>query len=249
MHTTHTVVQITDCHLLDEAGQRLHGLDPDACLAGVLDLASQFEPELIVATGDLTENGGEAAYRRLREILQGAPAPVACLPGNHDDLDRMQALLPGERICLVEGADLAGWRLIFLNSTVPGRPHGHLDAERLKALSEQLSAYPDVHKLVFVHHQPVSTDSPWIDAMGLDNGEELITLLSRDKGVRALAFGHIHHAFEERRGNLQILGAPATSFQALPRHPTMVLDTERGPALRWFKLHPDGLFDTGVERM
>lgn len=243
------VAQITDCHLLDDPSARLHGLDPDECLLRVLAAVDRLDPALVVASGDLTEAGGEAAYRRLRDLLRGARAPVACLPGNHDDPRRMAEMLHGDGLSCGTELGLDGWRICLLDSTVPGRPWGRLGDARLAALEWRLKAHPRAHKLVFVHHQPVPSGSPWIDGMGLRDGDALLQRLEADRHVTAVACGHVHHAFHARAGRVDVFGTPATSFQARPRRMRFELDPDRGPGFRWFRLFPDGLMETGVTRI
>lgn len=244
-----TIAQITDCHLLADEHSLLHGRHPDRTLERVLEAVRAIRPDLVVASGDLTEEGDASAYARLRRILSRLDAPVACLPGNHDDGDIMRASLVTDGVDMPGTVTLGDWRIILLDSTVAGRPEGHLGAGRLASLDWRLHDAGRHPKLVFVHHQPVDTDSPWIDAMGLTDGEQLLERLADDGHVAAVAFGHIHHAFSTRRDGIQVLGTPATSFQALPRRPRFELDRDNGPGFRWFRLFPDGLLETGVNRI
>lgn len=246
---TVTVAQITDSHLLDEPGERLHGLDPDESLRRVLAAVDDFAPDLIIASGDLTENGSPGAYRRLSDLLAEATSPVACLPGNHDRPEEMAKSLNGNGISCPTAVNLDGWRICLLDSTVPGRPDGCLGHSRLTTLDWDLKAHPRVFKLVFVHHQPLPSGSPWIDRMGLTDGEQLLDRLQEDKRVRAVACGHIHHAFTRRVGRLDVLGTPATSFQAQPNRDSFELDTRNGPGFRWFRLASDGVMETGITRV
>lgn len=246
---SHMIAQITDCHLLAEAGERLHGLDPDESLARVLEVVRASSPEVVVASGDLTETGAPDAYRRLKVLLQTLDCPVACLPGNHDDVGAMRRHLLGDGIEMPGSLAVGEWRLYLLDDTVPGRPEGRLGASRLAELEWHLHGQRGRKKGVFVHHQPVATDSPWIDDMGLTDGDSLMELLGRDGDVALVAFGHIHHAFTARRNGIRLYGTPATSFQARPAKPRFELDTANGPGFRWFRLFPEGTLETGVTRV
>jgi len=243
------IAQITDSHLLDGPTAKLHGVLPDETLSRILDQVAAFGPDHVIASGDLAESADPPAYRRLREMLLGSGLRVSCMPGNHDDPARLVDQLNVGRLDTVEGVTLGNWRLLLLDSTVPGRPGGMLGAARLAALEWQLHAHSGRHKLVFVHHQPLPTGSPWIDAMGLEDGPALLERLQDDGHVPAVAFGHIHHAFTGRADGIQLLGCPATSYQATPRRREFELDTSNGPGFRWFELHSDGLLDTGVTRI
>lgn len=246
---THMVAQITDCHLLAEAGAQLHGRDPDESLARVLEAVRNASPEVVVVSGDLTEDGAADAYRRLKALLQTLDCPVACLPGNHDDVEAMRRYLLGDGITMPESVAVGEWRLFLLDDTVPGRPEGCLGASRLASLEWRLHEHRGHRKIVFLHHQPVATASSWIDGMGLTDGEALLELLAEDGEVASVAFGHIHHAFNTRRDGIDLYGAPATSFQARPANEHFELDTDNGPGFRWFRLFDDGVLETGTTRV
>lgn len=246
---SYMVAQITDCHLLAQPGARLHGRCPDESLAGVLASVKTLDPDVVVVTGDLTEAGAPDAYQRLKGLLETLACPVVCLPGNHDDPAVMRRHLLGGGIGMPDTHPLGDWRLFLLDDTLPGRPEGRLGEARLAALEWRLHENRDHHKLVFVHHQPVDTGSPWIDGMGLEDGERLLDRLADDGDVRAVGFGHIHHAFSAERDGIALYGTPSTSFQALPEKERFELDTENGPGFRWFRLFHDGHLATGITRI
>lgn len=243
------IAQITDCHLLARAGARLHGLDPDQSLARVLEAVKASSPEVVVASGDLAETGSPDAYRRLKNLLGSLDCPVVCLPGNHDDPEAMRRHLLGDGIEMPRSLAVGGWRLYLLDDTVPGRPEGRMGASRLAELEWDLHGHAGQSKAVFVHHQPVSTDSPWIDGMGLSDGDALLELLAGDGKVSLVAFGHIHHAFSATHEGIRLFGTPATSFQARPSKAHFELDTGSGPGFRWFRLFPGGTLETGITRV
>lgn len=238
------VIQITDCHLEGEAGRIKRGCDPDATLAAVLAEARRWRPDALVATGDLADEGEPAAYARLRQHLSALGVPVYAIPGNHDQRERMRRFLCGGAIRWVDEAPLDGWRLLLLDSTIPGEPGGRIDEATLAALPARAGGRPN---LVFVHHPPIGVMSPWIDAMGMANGEQLLAALD-GTATRAIACGHVHHVYAAGRGTLEVLTAPATSFQARPRRPEFRLDT-LGPGFRWFDLDADGRWRSGVRRV
>src|SRR5690606_31026345 len=84
------VVHLTDVHLFAEPGGRLGDVDTDASLREVLDFLRQDllqlgrQPDLILMTGDLSQDGSPQAYARLKEAVLDFRAPLAVLPGNHD---------------------------------------------------------------------------------------------------------------------------------------------------------------------
>ncbi|MCB1698963.1 MAG: metallophosphoesterase, partial [Halioglobus sp.] len=70
-HTGGTVrvVQLTDTHLCHSRGGKLLGVDTDRSLQAVIDLVKSERPavDLLLATGDLSDQGAPDAYVRLQE--------------------------------------------------------------------------------------------------------------------------------------------------------------------------------------
>lgn len=242
------LVQITDTHLLGHPAERFEGVDTAATLARVVaHLRARREPmDALLLTGDLVQDPSPAAYRRLLAILEPLAVPGYCLPGNHDDPVQMAASLRGTPLALEPVAGFGPWELLFLNSHVPGSHGGRLAAPELEALERRLSATRAAHLLVAVHHQPVPIGSAWMDAMGLDNGAELLGILERESRVRAVIWGHIHQVFEAEHRGIRLLGSPSTCVQFRPRAKDFAIDP-LGPGYRWLHLHPDGSIDSGVE--
>jgi len=61
-------------------------------------------------------------------------------------------------------------------------------------------------------------------------------------------WGHIHQHFAQRRNGIQLLATPSTCIQFLPGSERFALDPVP-PGYRWFDLHADGTFTTGVQRL
>ena len=59
------LVQLTDSHLFAEAGGKLLGMDTGESLQRVVDLVIDEHPsvDLILATGDLSQDGSLASYQ------------------------------------------------------------------------------------------------------------------------------------------------------------------------------------------
>lgn len=245
------LVQVTDSHLFGEAGTAMLGVDTDASLRAVLRQieADGRHPDLLLATGDLSQDGEAQAYRRFASILSEAPALdracVRCLPGNHD----LPAVMRQE---LAEWSapvtDVGAWRVVTLDTTVPGSNAGHLPDRQLDMLEAALAAAPGRHTLVAMHHNPMQIDSHWHDTMMIDNPQALFKLLTHWPQVRVLLWGHVHHEFDRRRHNLRMLATPSTCFQFSIRDGKHVVDN-MAPGYRWIKLYQDGSMATGVRRV
>lgn len=249
-HSPLRILQISDTHIQSQPGSELWGVNVDAGLAKVLEhlQCHHWPADFILATGDLVQDEGTAAYQRLLEFLAPLGIPVYCLPGNHDDMAAFNAVLASGSIRRERHVIALGWQFILLDTTLANSVAGHLAASELEFLESKLLAHPALYAMVCLHHQPLPVDSPWLDGSSVDNGAELLTLLDSYPQVRAVIWGHIHQEFSARRGHIHLLGAPSTCVQFKPGCSTAMADSVN-PGYRWFELHPDGTLLMGVERV
>lgn len=247
-HAPLRLVQITDSHLGERVGTRLLNMDTDQSLAAVLDLvrSQQTNIDVLLATGDLSDQGGPAAYRRFLHATRDLGMHSRWLPGNHDDAVTMRKVLGGDAR-MQRNLFLGNWQIVMLDTAVPGEVGGHLAASELAALHSCLHAAPDHHALICLHHHVVPIGCAWIDAQAVDNAERFWATLSEFSQVRAVLSGHVHQQFEATRGNVKVITSPSTCVQFAPYSADFRVDNE-APGYRWFDLHADGCIDTHVER-
>jgi len=241
------LLQLTDTHVTAAAEVDFDGLDTLASLRRVLRHVADVEgsAQAMVLSGDLVHEASPAAYGRLRMVLEEIDLPVYCLPGNHDDAEMMRSHLQGGNISCPRRLEPPGWQVLLLDSRIPGAPGGHLPLTELQWLERQLRQHAERHVLVCLHHQPVPIGSAWMDAMGLDNGEEFLRLLDAWPRVRAVVWGHVHQEFHARRGTMDLYGTPSTCIQFRPASPVYARDT-RGPGYRRLDLYADGVLESQV---
>lgn len=240
------LLHITDPHLYGAEDGTLRGVAtlPGLRRALAHALADERRAEAILLTGDLVQDD-PAGYAHVRREFAPLGLPVLCIPGNHDDPAAMRRALQGEPFRLDVAHDFGSWRVVQLDSVVPGEAGGRLAADALAALEHALSAAPDRHALVCLHHHPVSMSSRWMDGIGLANADELWRILDAHSNVRAVLWGHVHQDFDAMRGPVRLLASPSTGAQFLPRSDDFALDT-RPPGYRWLDLHDDGTLSTQV---
>jgi Icc protein len=241
------VLQLSDCHVSAGADADYRGQSADRNLASLLPEIRRWQPDLILLTGDVSEDGSAAAYGRVFAKLNSTGAPVLALPGNHDEPAVMRRYFPQGPWDAPLVRDAKGWKLVLLNSTVPQEVSGRLSAESLERLDLALRQGSSKSALVALHHQPVPVQSPWIDRYPLQNPEDLFAVLNRHAGVRCITWGHVHQDFQATRGNMHLLGSPSTVANSLPEKESFTLDLG-GPAGRWLELHADGRIETGCLR-
>ncbi len=239
------IIQISDCHLPADPQASYRGQNADANLKAVMAQARRWRPDLLLVTGDLSEDAGEASYRRLAGLLGTAAVPILALPGNHDEPQVMRRYFSQGPWDGLDTVDFGAWRLILVDSKKTGAVAGSIRDSTLEGLRRILKANPRQHKLVALHHQPLPVGAAWIDRFRLEAPEQLFSVLDEDQGVRSVVWGHIHHAFEAERNGVRLLGAPSSVANSLPATARFELD-ERGPACRWLELTGQGKVETGV---
>ena len=242
------IVQLTDCHLLADPRTTLRGFNTNDTLLAVIKDLTQLNPgpELILATGDLAQDGSRAAYERLRTYLAELATPVYVIPGNHDDPTMMAEVFAGhEAFGYMETAHINEWQVIPLSTVMPGSDLGYLSGAELARLEAALRQAHGQHVLLAMHHQPVPTNMPALDATAITNAGELLGLIDSYSPVRAMVWGHIHRQFESWHNNVRLLGAPSTCFQFKPEVSEAAID-EVSPGYRQLTLARDGTVESSL---
>jgi len=233
------IAQITDCHLPAKRETRYRGIDAWANLEQLLARLKAHKPDLVLATGDLSEDASPASYRGLRDLLWKLRVPVLALPGNHDDANLVEQFFPSSPADIPRYSYHGGWEIIRLNSCEAGEPHGRLSDNTLQQLQATLEQDSGRPRLLALHHQPVLVNSPWIDKYRLLEPEPLLQLIDHYADIKAVVWGHVHQVFEADRNGIAMLGSPSSAINGIPGKEKFTPDT-LGPACRWLELKADG---------
>ena len=244
------IVQLTDCHILAAAGERLRGVDTRRSFEAVLAAAlrENNRADLILATGDLSEDGSAQAYRYLAASFAAAGLPTFWLPGNHDDPAAMRAHLVGTAMRDARLLLSGNWLILLLDSTLAGQVQGRVAEAELDFMDGALRRHADRHALVCLHHQALAAGSEWIDAKGLENSAQLRDRLTAHANVRGVLWGHVHQEAHRRRDGIEWMSTPSTCMQFRPGSREFALD-DQPPGYRYLVLGADGAIETGVRRV
>jgi 3',5'-cyclic-AMP phosphodiesterase len=247
---TLSLLQITDLHILPGLDETFLGINTEHYFHATLDLAfaEHHHFDLILVTGDLTQDPCPASYQRILNRLEATNTPCICLPGNHDDYELMQQIFNTGRVSCRKQILLENWQLICLNSQIPGAPGGRLSKQELLFLEDCLVSNPNHHALIAVHHHCLETKSPWMDTMIIENSEEFLAIINQYPQTKAITTGHIHQVMDTTTGSVRVLGTPSTCFQFKPETKTITLDIST-PGYRWLKLYADGRIKSGITRL
>jgi Icc protein len=240
------VIQFTDPHLFGDVAATLRGINTYESLERTLADASGHVAvaDAILVTGDLVQDD-PGGYEHFRRIFARFNKPVLCVPGNHDLVPQMRAALSQPPFDLDGPVDIGAWRVVLIDSVVANQAGGHISAEMLTKLDEDLGRARQRHALVCLHHHPVNMASRWLDKVGLANANEFWSVIDSHPNVKAVAWGHVHQPFEGSRRSVRLLATPSTCAQFQPRSDQFVID-DQPPAYRLLTLHSNGAIDTGV---
>jgi 3',5'-cyclic-AMP phosphodiesterase len=87
------VLHFTDTHIHADCDKRLLGVDTQTTLRQLVQMSMEIEgaPDLILLTGDLSNDESERSYDRLLELLDPLKSPICFIPGNHDSSETLRA--------------------------------------------------------------------------------------------------------------------------------------------------------------
>lgn len=219
-----TLLHLSDCHLdgSEERAERLRA---------VLDLLpASRQPDGIVLTGDIADNGASHEYAQFNEVMAARTNWLA-VPGNHDS----PAGLTSTPVL-----DVGDLRVVGMDVTVPGENHGELRAEE----AERVASLATGRTVLAFHQPPVPIGHAYVDSMRLLNPEALAELVARIGTVTAILCGHVHTPVVSRFAGVPVLAAPGiVSTASLEADPPSV-NRAHPPGLALHQFASDGTVTT-----
>ncbi len=231
------LAQITDMHLVAEGQLLFDRIDTGGFLARAIAHVNRLEPDFVLLTGDLVDDGSPAAYANLKRLLRDLERPYALLPGNHDSRENMKAAFPHLPGCgagepfiqfAIEDYPL---RLIGLDTLQPGESGGLLCQARLDWLAARLAEQPARPTLVAMHHPPFVSGLQEMDAINCANAAALAALVEGQPQVERIVCGHLHRPIAVRWAGTLVTVGPATAHQ-------VALQLDDGAPVAWIMEPP-----------
>jgi Icc protein len=217
---SHVVAHLSDTHLLAGAARQYGVIDTVAHLGSVLDRLTRIDPppQALVLTGDLADLGEPEAYRILRELVEPRAAAIGaqvvwCM-GNHDERAAYSRELFGEASDGPQDRvhDVAGLRIVSLDTTVPGWHHGEVTDDQLAWLRDVLATSADHGTILALHHPPIPSPLvPASEIIELQETERLAAVL-RGTDVRSILGGHYHFTSHSTFAGIPVSVAAATCY-------------------------------------
>jgi 3',5'-cyclic AMP phosphodiesterase CpdA len=179
---------------------------------GLADLIERVDPELIIASGDLTHRGRPEEHDRAAEFLKSLGRPVFAVPGNHDI-----PYTPIARFTRTYEQFERHWEtteptyrseqlhIVGLNSVRPwlhqaGRIHRPQLDEAARRLAE---AAPGTLRIVVLHHHLLG--APWRSRKRPVRDRSRVLAGLVDAGAELILAGHIHQAAVSERHEFEVV--------------------------------------------
>ncbi len=243
------ICQISDLHIKTPGKLSYGVVDTSGMLQRCVEhiQALKTKPDIVVATGDLTDFGRPAEYAHLRELLAPLAVPLYLIPGNHDHRENMVAAFPDHayltqmRPFIQYAIEDLPMRILALDTVIPEKSGGELCDQRLAWLKEKLAAAPDRPTIIIMHHPPFKTFIGHMDRIGLANSEALKSIVSQHPQVERILCGHLHRPIQVRWAGTLASTTPSPAHQVAldltddaPSHFVM-----EPPGYQLHKWHPE----------
>jgi 3',5'-cyclic AMP phosphodiesterase CpdA len=187
--------------------------DDPVSAPGLAGLIERVAPELVIASGDLTNRGTRNEHEHAATFLRSLHLPVLAVPGNHDIPYTFPARFTApwrefERQWQTTEPELAAenTHVVGLNSVRPWRHQsGGVSDEQLERVTRRVrSAAPGTLRVVVLHHQMIG--APWRSRKKPVARRNHVLAKLVDSGAELILGGHIHQATVSERHEFEVIG-------------------------------------------
>ena len=192
------IAQVTGIHLgfQPDDAEEMHRKRFDEVVESLLALTPQ--PDLLLATGDLSESGSITSYETLKSIAERLPFPVHFALGNHDLRANFRSVFPDVPVSgtgHVQYAFVHGpLRFVVLDTLQEGHHGGALSAEQAGWLDETLLE-DNRPTVLILHHPPIESGNGWMtEDLHAPWVQRLAEVVRRHPQIIRMITGHLHRA-------------------------------------------------------
>ncbi|KKI00129.1 3',5'-cyclic-nucleotide phosphodiesterase [Methanosarcina sp. 1.H.T.1A.1] len=171
----------------------------------MLQSINQLDPDIVVITGDLTENGFSAEYDGVKKFIDR----IACkdkvlVPGNHDSKNAGYIHFEDLFENRFSNRNLGGVTVVGVDSSQPDIDEGHLGRENYGWIKEAFSGQN--FKIFALHHHLVPIPLSGRENSVLVDAGDVLDLLNRCK-VNLVLCGHCHIPHVWNLNNMLVVNA------------------------------------------
>jgi len=170
---------------------------------------NELEPDVVVCTGDLTNEGYRQEYKNWVAYRERIKAPIVTIPGNHDARNvgylHFEELI-GPRHWV---HDVHGVRIVGVDSSEPDLNEGQIGRERYPWIKEQFAA-PAELRVFALHHHLIPVPGTGRERSTVADAGDLLEVLI-ESGVNIVLSGHKHVPYVWRLETFYIVNAGTCS--------------------------------------
>ena len=193
------IVQLSDLHVGSQFQPEL--------FETVVKEVNELNPDVIVITGDLTNEGLMKEYKKCKSLLtKFNTKKIFSMSGNHDYRNTgyllFKKFFPFKTVNELDDEII----LITLGTSRPDRNEGEVGYRQNLWLERTMKKYNDKVKILAMHHHLVAIPDTGSDQLTVvDAGDVLRTIL--DTGVDLVLCGHKHRPWIWNFGKLMVVNA------------------------------------------
>ena len=193
------IVQISDLHVGSQFLQEKFDI--------LVDEVNELNPDVIVVTGDLTNQGLMKEYKKCKSLLEKFNTKkIITISGNHDYRNTgyllFKKFFPFETINELDD-DVV---LVTVGTARPDRNEGEVGYRQNLWLERTMKKYKDKIKIVAMHHHLIAIPDTGSDQRTVvDAGDVLRTIL--DSNVDVVLCGHKHRPWAWNFKTLTVVNA------------------------------------------
>ena len=218
-HEKLTILQLTDLHLFEKENF-LHGVNTNRNFDKVIkDIKNNINTEydLIILTGDISQDMSEESYNLCSNIISELDHPVFWIPGNHDDPEKAKKVFSKNKLFNYQKKLITKyWEFLFINTYLEGCDAGYVNKEELEFIDHHVkNSNQQKNICIIMHHHAMPVGTPLIDDVILRNNTLFIEKINVYPSIKLIICGHVHGDYSIKYGLVEIETGLATCFQWL----------------------------------
>jgi len=157
----------------------------------MVEKINEIKPNLVIHSGDITQDGLLEEYRFAQEKLKQIEAELVVIPGNHDGRNLGNTLYKdffGKRQTTKRIEDMG---ITVLDTTVPDINEGRLGRAGQEFLEKSLFLYFGIVKIVSLHHHLIPIPEAGRERNMIDDAGDVLKLITKNN-VELVLMGHRH---------------------------------------------------------
>jgi len=175
---------------------------------------NEMSPDIVLVTGDLTENGLISEFKTAaRELKRLKTKKVLYVSGNHD-YRSTGYLLFKEFFPFSQVTETDDTVILILSSARPDRDDGEVGHRQNLWLEKTLEKHKDKVKIVAIHHHIIPVPDTGADQITIVDAGDVLRSIVKSK-VNLVLCGHRHRPWRWRMENMLVVHAGSTSCEKL----------------------------------